>query len=52
MIYTHALNRGRGGVRSPAHELGMSPLQMFPDEQRVTENLDKSLERQENRRNH
>ena len=30
MVYTHVLNRGGRGVRSPADELGMSPDRLRP----------------------
>ena len=30
MIYTHVLNRGGKGVRSPADELGVSPERLRP----------------------
>jgi site-specific recombinase XerD len=30
MVYTHVLNRGGRGVRSPADELGMSPDPLRP----------------------
>ena len=30
MVYTHVLNRGGRGVRSPADELGISPDPLLP----------------------
>ena len=51
MIYTHVLNRGGRGVRSPIRNR-LTGAAVFAGQQRAVENLDKSLERRENRRTH